>query len=349
MAYMSFNQYLCAMPKVELHVHLEGSIRPETLLMLAQRNGVILPYDDVVGLRQWYQFVNFPHFVDIYVAITKCLRTADDIELICREFLQQQAAQNIVHSEVTYTAFTIFKHCHISFADQLAALNRARAWAAQTLGVTMALVIDIAREESPADGLITAEWAANALGHGVDAIGLGGYEVGHPPEKHQAGFDLARAAGLPSVPHAGETEGPASMWGAIHVLGAQRLGHGVRCLEDPALVAYLRQQQIPLEVCPSSNVCLNVVKTLAEHPLPRLMAEGLYVTLNSDDPPLFNTTLNDEYVKCAAAFHFDASLMEQFSLNALRASLLPAPQKLALERQFLRDFIHLKQIYQVFQ
>jgi adenosine deaminase len=339
---MNLAAFIRAMPKVELHVHLEGSIRPETLLELARRDGTALPYDTVEGLREWYRFVDFPHFVDIYVAITECLRTADDIELIAREFLQGQAEQNIVHSEVTYTAYTVFERCGIPFAEQIAAVNRARAWAERELGVSMALVLDIAREEAPAEGMVTARWAVDAFDRGVDAFGLGGYEVGHPPEKHAEAFDYARAHGLPSVPHAGETEGPASIWGAVRALQAQRIGHGVRCLEDPELVAHLRQAQIPLEVCPSSNVCLGVAPSLAEHPLPKLMAEGLYVTINSDDPPLFNTTLTDEYLRCADAFGFDAATMQAFSLNALRASLLPKDRKAELERRFARAFEELR-------
>ena len=333
---MNLPAFIRAMPKVELHVHLEGSIRPETLLQLARRNDVTLPCDSLDGLREWYRFTDFPHFVDIYVAITKCLRTTADIELIAREFLQGQAEQNIVHSEVTYTAYTVFEHCGIPFEDQIAAINRARAWAERELGVTMALVLDIAREETPAEGMITARWAVEAFGRGVDAFGLGGYEVGHPPEKHVEAFAYTRAHGLPSVPHAGETEGPASIWGALRALEARRIGHGVRCLEDPALVAYLREAQIPLEVCPTSNVCLGVAPSLAEHPLPKLLAEGLYVTINSDDPPLFSTTLTEEYLRCAGAFGFDAATLRQFSLNAVRASLLSAARKAELEHQFAR-------------
>jgi aminodeoxyfutalosine deaminase len=339
---MSLETYLRSMPKVELHVHLEGSIQPETLLELAQRNNKPLPFSTAEALREWYRFRDFPHFVDIYVAISNCLKTADDIELITREFLQGQAAQNAVHSEVTYTALTVHTLTGLSFDEQLDAINRARRWAEQTLGVTMALVTDIAREVTPEDGMITADWAITGFGRGVDAFGLGGYEVGHPTTKHNHAFDRARAAGLPSVPHAGETEGPESIWGAVRRLGAQRIGHGVRCLEDSALVTELRARQIPLEVCPSSNVCLGVAPSLREHPLPRLIEAGLYVTINSDDPPLFNTTLNDEYVLCAEAFGFDAAQMEQLSLNALRASLLRPAQRQALERRFLRDFARLR-------
>lgn len=334
--------YLRAMPKVELHVHLEGSIRPATLLTLARRNQRALPYDTVEGLSQWYQFTDFLHFIDVYVAITQCLRTPDDIELIAWEFLQGQAAQNVRHSEVTYTPRTVYNHCGIAFSDQMAALNRARERAARELGVSMALITDIARDITVDEGMHTARWAVATFGAGVDAFGLGGNEVGHPPSKHLDAFNMARAAGLPSVPHAGETVGPESIWGAIRHLGAQRIGHGVRCMEDPALVEYLRMTQIPLEVCPTSNVCLKVFPDMASHSLPRMVAAGLYITINSDDPPLFSTTLNDEYVNAARAFGFDAAQMEHFSLNALRASLLPPERRHALEAQFLREFARLR-------
>ncbi|MBI4672761.1 MAG: adenosine deaminase [Chloroflexi bacterium] len=333
--------FIRAMPKVELHVHLEGSIRPETLLVLAQRNQVTLPSDTVEGLRRWYTFKDFPHFVEIYVAISKCLRTPDDIEWIAREFLVGQAAQNIKHSEVTYTPYTIYNHCGIEFADQMAAIHRARVWAQRELGVDMTLTLDIAREVTPEIGMVTAEWAVSAFGNGVSAFGLGGYEIGHPPEKFARAFQHAVGAGMPSAPHAGETDGPKSIWGALRELNAARIGHGVRCLEDPILVAYLRARQIPLEVCPTSNVCLDIAPSIARHPIQKMLNAGLYVTLNSDDPPMFNTTLTDEYLKCADAFDWSAAVCEKLSLNALRASFLPAPRKAAMEQEFRAEFARL--------
>jgi adenosine deaminase len=331
------------MPKAELHVHLEGAIRPETLLQLARRHQVPLPANSVAGLREWYVFTDFAHFVQIYIKISECIRTPDDIELIAREFLAGQAAQNIRYSEVTYTAYTHYAQKGLSFADQLAALNRARDWATSNLGVTMGIVIDIAREMPGSDSPLVADWAISAMGEGVIALGLGGSEVGHPPEKHRAAFERARAAGLPSVPHAGETAGPSSIWGALRSLSAVRIGHGVRCLEDPALVAELRDRQIPLEVCPTSNVCLGVAPSMAEHPLPQLIEQGLYVTVNSDDPPMFNTTLTGEYLALAQVFQFDAPRLERLALNAVRASLLPPAQRAALEHSFAADFARLRQ------
>lgn len=325
--------YIRAMPKVELHVHLEGSIRPETLLKLAEVNNVQLPYDTVEGLREWYVFRDFPHFVEIYIAITSCLKTADDLELVAREFLSGQAAQNIKYSEPTYTAYTIYKYCGIPFDDQFAALNRARAWAEQTLDVTMNLIVDIAREVDPEIGMVTAEQVIKQYGNGVVALGLGGYEVGHPPEKFAAALDVVNNAGIPCVLHAGETGGADSIWSALRVGRSLRIGHGVRCLEDESLVEYLREHQIPLEVCPTSNVRLNVAPTIEQHPIQTLMDKGLYVTLNSDDPPMFNTTLTGEFLKCADAFYWDKPLLQHLTTNAIRASLLPTAAKQKLEQQ----------------
>ena len=339
---MSVKAFIQAMPKVELHVHLEGSIQPATLLKLAARHGVQLPANTIEGLRDWYTFTDFDHFLDVYLLVSDCIRTPRDIELIAREFLAGQAAQHILYSEVTYTAYTHYVTKDIPFEDQLAALNRARVWAEKELGVSMGLVIDIARQTTPAEGLIVADWAITGMGDGVVALGLGGPEVGHPPEKFVDSFERARSAGLPSVPHAGETVGPESIWGVLRSLHAVRIGHGVRCFEDPTLVEELRVRQIPLEVCPTSNVCLNVAPDIAGHPFPQLQAEGLYVTLNSDDPALFNTTLTNEYLALSQIFDHEIDDIEQLVLNGVRALLLPIEKRTAMEGQFIEEFSRLR-------
>lgn len=334
---MSLDNFIRLMPKVELHVHLEGSIRPATLLALAERNQVDLPADTVQGLEAWYQFTDFDHFIEVYFAICNCLRTPDDFELITAEFLRGQEEQNIRYSEVIFTPFT--HHEHVSFDDQLAAINRARAWAAEELEVTMSLAPDISRNVRPIAGsMLVANWAVQNRDRGIIGLGLGGPEVGHPPELFQEAFDLAYEAGLPSLPHAGETEGPASIRGALNALHALRIGHGVRCLEDPDLVRELRERQIPLEVCPSSNICLGVFPSLEEHPLPRLLDEGLYVTINSDDPPMFNTTLTDEYLRISETFGFDLEQIKSLVLNGVRAAMLPDRERRLLEAEFVTEF-----------
>ena len=166
---MSLTTYIAAMPKVELHVHLEGSVRPETLLELARRHGMPLPAQTVAGLREWYTFTDFGHFIQVYRLLSACIRTTDDIELVAREFLAGQAAQNVRYSEVTYTAYTHYAQKGLPFADQLAALNRARAWAVRELGVDMGLIVDIDRSMPAEDSLLVADWAIGAAGDGGSA------------------------------------------------------------------------------------------------------------------------------------------------------------------------------------
>lgn len=320
---MTLESFIRQMPKVELHVHLEGATQPATLLKLAARNNIDLPATTVEGIQDWYSFTDFDHFLNVYFKICECICTPEDIELLTREFLAGQAAQNIRHTEFTYTPYTHYEQHGIPFDEQLAALNQARAWAEDELGVTAGMIMDISRHTTPEEGVTVAEWAISGLGDGVIALGLGGPEVDNPPEKFKVAFDMAREAGLVAIPHAGEVAGPPSMWGAIDTLHAVRIGHGVRCLEDPALVDVLRERQIPLEVNPTSNICLKVFPTFAEHALPRLLDEGLYVTLNSDDPPMFNTTLTDEYLKAAETFDLSQDDITGLVLNGVRASRLP--------------------------
>ncbi|MEZ4672164.1 MAG: adenosine deaminase [Anaerolineae bacterium] len=338
---MSLTDFITAMPKVELHVHLQGGTQPETWLELARRNNIPLPADTVEGLREWFAFKDFPHFIEVYMKVCGTVRSADDVEWMAREFLAGQAAQNIRYTEITYTPHLHYKFGGVAGADQLAALQRARRWAQETLHIDCGYILDISRNVTPEEGLWTADLAISGMHDGVVALGLGGPEVGHPPEKHAISFQRAHDAGLACILHAGETEGPASIWGAIKQ-GSLRLGHGVRCLEDPALVDYLREHQIPLEVCPTSNICLGVFPRIEDHPLPRLIAAGLYVTLNSDDPPMFNTTLTGEYLTAARVFGMDANALTKLVLYGLRAGRLPDAAKAQMEADFVAEFEKLK-------
>lgn len=334
-------EFITRMPKAELHVHLEGSMQPRTLLQLARRHHVALPADDLEGVRRWYQFRDFDHFIQIYMVISSCLRTAEDIELLAREFLEEQARQNIRYTEVTFTPYNQFFNNGLGFDEQLEAVNRARTWAEQALGVRMAVIMDIPRAIPPAEGDRIAGWAERGYGNGIIALGLGGPEIGNPPEKYTHAFARMRAAGIPCILHAGETEGPKSIWSALQVADSKRIGHGVRAIEDESLVAFLRERQIPLEVCPSSNICLKVFPSLAEHSLPRLMDAGLYITINSDDPPMFNTTLTDEYLLGHRTWGWDRGQIEKLVLNAVDAALLPTEEKTGLRAAFEAEFARL--------
>ena len=345
------HRFVAAMPKVELHVHLEGAILPRTVLHLARRHDVRLPAADEAGLRRWFHFTDFKHFIEIYLVIQGLLRTSEDFELLTYDFGQEMKRQNIRYAEATFTPFThIWQDKGLTSDDLIEGLDAGRRRAAEDFDVEIAWVMDIPRNLSFADGNYsgfasdpTVEMALVWQDRGVVALGLGGNEVGAPPEPFAHAFETARAGGLHSVPHAGEMAGPESVWGAIRALGAERIGHGVRSIEDLDLVDYLIEQQIPLEVNPTSNLCLGVYPTYEAHPLRRLWDAGAYVTVNSDDPPLFNTSLNQEYRVLIDHFGFDADMLEQITLNALRASFLPAAKKDAMERALLADFVNLRE------
>ena len=341
-------RYLQAVPKAELHVHLEGAIRPETFLALAQRNKVALPVTTVEETRAWFKYRNFPHFVEIFFAITKCLKTAEDYELIAYEFGAEMARQNVRYAEVTFSASTHEYPLHVPHDTYFRGLNRGRERAKAEFGVEMRWVFDIVRDlRDEADRARRAEYttkvALEGMKEGVIALGLGGGEVNNPPELFAHWFEKALSEGLHSAPHAGETVGPASVWGALRTLGAERIGHGVRSIEDADLVTYLARQQVPLEVCPHSNICLGVYANLSEHPLPRLYAAGVPLSVNSDDPPLFSTTLNHNVYTLHDPFHFPLDTIDEILLNGVRHSFMPAEQKQKMEEEFRAEMKRLRQ------
>lgn len=325
------------MPKAELHVHLEGAIQPATLLELAQRHKRLdtLPGRDEESLRQWFRFTNFPHFIEIYTTISDLLRTPDDFALIIVAFGAELARQQVRYAEVTFTPYTHTRLLDkgLTIDDLFVGLDQGRLLVRQQYGIEIRWVFDIARNYSfrslgtgaydprPAD--TTLAYALAGRDHGVIGFGLGGNEVGAPPAYFTNAFEQAVKGGLISLPHAGEIEGPASVWGAIHALGAKRIGHGVRSIEDPLLLAYLRQHQIPLEINITSNICLHVYKQMGHHPFPHLDRMGLIVTINSDDPPLFNTDLTHEYTILIDEFGYELKDVARIARNAFVAAYMP--------------------------
>jgi aminodeoxyfutalosine deaminase len=338
---LTLHEFARRMPKAEIHVHLEGSIRPATLLKLAERNKFDLPVKDADGLHEFYRFRSFPHFIEVYVTITRCLQTIDDYQLIAYEFGADCARQNVRYAEVTFSILTNVAYAGLPWQDILRGLNEGRAQARNEFGVEWGWVFDIVRD-MPGTQDEVVEIALAARDRGVVALGLGGNEVGFPAELFPRPFERARQAGLARVPHSGETAGPESIWSTLRLLHADRIGHGVRCVEDPSLMDYLREHQIPLEVCPTSNICLGVFQDYARHPLRQLWDQGLYITVNSDDPPLFNTDLEREYQILVDHFGFTADELERVSLNAVRASLLPPADKATLENEFRAQFAQLR-------
>lgn len=339
--------FIGAMPKAELHIHLEGSITPATLLDLARRHDRVdlLPDDDLDSLQRWFAFSDFPHFVRIYLAISGLLLHADDFATIAYACGADMAAQNIRYREVTFTPLT---HTHLQGKDLtieeiLEGLDAGRAQAQREFGVGMRWIFDIPRNASfDADGTYdplpaetTLRYALLGQARGsVVGLGLGGWEVGAPPAPFAHAFFDAQAAGLLCAPHAGETEGPDSVRMAVEALGATRIGHGVRAIEDLDLLVMLRERGTVLEVNPTSNVRLHVYPSLAAHPFPHLDRMGLNVTVNSDDPPLFNTTLTQEYEALAREFRYGRTDLARIARRAFAFAACPEPVRAALLDEF---------------
>ena len=335
---MSLAEFARAVPKVELHVHLEGTVAPATLLALAKKHHVTLPAQDEVGLRRWYVFRDFPHFVEIYVTVCACLQEPDDFARVAYEYGQQMALHNIRYAEVTWSP-TQHVGPRLSFVSLLDAVNAGRAQAARDFGVRMQWIPDIVRcNPETAEQVVSWLTSSAALANGVVGLGLGGPEGGFSPELFESAFRAGRSGGLHSNPHAGETVGPTSIWGALRALGAERIGHGVRAIEDDALISYIVERRVPLEVCPSSNVCLGVVPTFEAHPLRQLADAGVCVTINSDDPALFNTTLSAEYCYAMTRCGLHVDQLQTGALDAVRASYLRADEKAALLDDFCVDY-----------
>ena len=326
---------LRAMPKVELHVHLEGTAAAATVWELARRNGQPLPARTLAEWEAFYDFQDFTHFLRVWGLVTASLRTAADYTWLVEQFLQQQAAQNIRYSE-TFFSPQLHLGRELTATQLLDALAEgARAGEAAT-GSRVRFLVDLDRSRrADATAVAALDFARAGQARGGLFLGfsIGGPEPGYPPELFVDLFARARAAGLRTVAHAGETAGPASVWGALRSLRAERIGHGIRALDDPELLAELRRTQTPLDVSPISNYRLKIVPANQPHPIRQLLSAGLRVTLNSDDPPMFGTNLTNEYLTLGRQ-GFTWPELWQLNLNALESSFLPEAEKAALRQQW---------------
>jgi aminodeoxyfutalosine deaminase len=321
-------------------------VRPATLLELARRHRIPLPLATIDEFREWFRFRDFAHFVEVQAVLRSCLVEPADLELVVHELGAELAQHNVRYAEVSFTPGPEVwsgRHQH----DFITGLAKGRQGALKSFGVTINFIFDIPRRTvklHPEMHLIDfgTHAAIEGKNDGVVALGLSGTELGHPPEPFAPWFEQARAAGLHSAPHAGETDGPASVWGALWALGAERLGHGVRSLEDLALVTYLAEHTIPLEVCPTSNLQLGVFPSLDQHPLRALHAAGVPITINTDTPAIFATTMSDELSLLETQFGLDLASIDEIILNGARASFLPPEQKAALVATFEAELEVLK-------
>jgi adenosine deaminase len=305
-----------AIPKAEIHLHLEGAIRPATVVDLARENGIDFPYRTAAELDRALDFEDFLRFLAMFQVVNRCLVKPRDFERISRELIQDLAAQNVVYAEVRYAPMHPMRR-GLAFNDVTAAVVEGLRQGSEETGVPLALICGLTRQWDFC--LETAKLAAEWAGRGVDAIDIGGDEAGFPAEGFVEVYDVARQAGLQLTAHAGEASGPESVWAAVKLLGVTRVGHGIRAIEDAALVEWLREQEVTLEVCPTSNVRTGVVASYAEHPLRRLFDAGVRVTVSSDDPAMFRTDVAHEYAVAAREFGFDEAELRQLTRNAIEA------------------------------
>ncbi|MEO8057885.1 MAG: adenosine deaminase [Burkholderiales bacterium] len=328
---------LRAMPKAELHLHIEGSLEPELIFALAQRNGVALPYPNVEALRAAYAFTDLQSFLDIYYAGASVLLKEEDFFDLGLAYFRRAAADHVVHAEIFFDPQTHTDR-GVSFQTVIKGLSRACETAQRELGVSALLIMCFLRHLSEEAAFATLEQALPYREQFI-GVGLDSGELGNPPEKFARVFARCRELGLKLVAHAGEEGPPAYVWSALDVLHAERIDHGVRCIEDPALVKRLAAERVPLTVCPLSNLKLCVYKTMAEHQLPALLAAGLCATINSDDPAYFGGYVNQNYLETFDALpQLGAREAHTLARNSFEASFVSEERKQAWVQALDRVF-----------
>jgi len=315
------------MPKAELHFHLEGAIPVPTLWELIQQHGGDPIIKSQEQLAEWFSYRDFAHFMETWEWMNGFLRSYDDFEFAAESVAHHLVEQNIVYVEAFFSP-SDFRHHGLNPQGIATAI---RTGLDRVAGVDVPLIVDLVRDRGPSGTARTLaaikEIASEA---GVIGIGIGGFELAHPPEQFAAVYDDAREAGFRLTAHAGEEAGPESVWGAIRDLGAERIGHGIRSIEDPRLVEYLVEHQLPLEVCPTSNLRTGVIAHWDQHPVGRLIDAGVMVTINTDDPAMFDANLAGEFENLVTHFGLDEKAVKHLSLAVIEASWADEATRLQL-------------------
>jgi adenosine deaminase len=320
-------------PKVELHLHLEGAIPLDILWQLVQKYGGDRDVPNERALREKFTYVDFPHFIETWIWKNQFLREYEDFTLIAEAVAREQARQNIRYTEAFYSPPDFARH-GIKTQELTAAIRKGLARVPE---VEIALVADLVRDFGPDKAAVTLAEVQEVRDQGVIGIGIGGSEQDFPPELFENVYKTARDMEFRTSAHAGEASGAESIRTAIDTLRVDRIGHGTRAKEDPALVAYLAESRIPLEVCPTSNVCSGVVSTFKTHPVGKYMQAGLNITINTDDPVMFDTNLAQEFRLLAGEFELDREDIRSLIFQAIEASWMPSERKRIIRAEYQSD------------
>ncbi|MEY9837573.1 adenosine deaminase [Streptacidiphilus sp. EB103A] len=330
MAGTGIEAFVAGLPKAELHVHHVGSASQAVVAGLAARyEGKTAVPADPEALAKYFEFTDFAHFIQVYLSVVDLVRDAEDVRSLTYGVAEELARRQVRYAELTVTPYSSVRR-GIPGEAFMEAIEDARKAAEAELGVVLRWCFDIPGEAGLESAEITERLALDLRPEGLVSFGLGGPEIGVPRPQFQPYFDRARAAGLHSVPHAGEATGPETVWDALRFLGAERIGHGTSSMQDPRLVDYLGEHRIPLEVCPTSNIATRVVERIEDHPIKQMVEAGLFVTVNSDDPPMFGTDIDREYVVAAGLLGLDEGGVAELARQAVRASFLDDSGKRAL-------------------
>ncbi len=340
---MDIDGLIRALPKVEQHVHIVGSTRPETLLWLAEEGGLEKPCKTLKDVRRFFRFRDFPHFITIYSAVVDCITKEDHFERITYELLENDARCNVRYVEAS---FSVHDHVRkgLDYGLMLDAINRGVHRARCDFGIECNLRIDLVRDYGPDVGMEVLD-LIESKGDNIVSIDIGGSEQRFPPKPYAPVYKRARDMEFHLVAHAGEAAGPESIWDAVRYLNVERIGHGVAASRDPELMKYLLERGIAIEMCPVSNLRTGVVSSLQRHPIRNFLERGLMVTVSTDDPSMFNTDMNNEYLQLHRRLNFTIPELFKLSLNAVDSSFVPRERRIKMRESFIKEYQHLLDTY----
>ncbi len=328
-----------ALPKAEQHIHLVGSTRPETLLWLAGEGGLDVPFETVEEVRGFFSYTDFDHFIRVYSTVVDCITEEAQFERIAYEMLEAGHRCNVRDFEASFSAPDHVRK-GLDYHGMLDAVNRGLRKGKREFGVDCRLRMDLVRNYGPDYGMEVLDWIEEK-GENIVAIDIGGSEKGYPPEPYGPVYRRAREMGLRLVAHAGEAAGLESVWGAVRGLGVERIGHGTIAVKDPELMRFIAERNVTIEACPVSNVRTGAVASVADHPIREFIKHGIRVTVNSDDPPMFGTDMNNEYIQLHRQLGFTVPELFQLSLNAVDSAFLPEKEKATLRERFVDEYASL--------